>query len=939
MTNAAPSASTRARPLVIGLLLLSGATGLVYELTWSKRLANLLGNTGQAHAIVLSTFMGGLALGAWLLGRRADKVRKPLALYGTLELGIGAYALIMPRVLDLAGSAYLKVAPGLEGVARVSARLALASSALLIPTLLMGGTLPVLMRHLTERLGTARRELSLLYAVNSLGASVGCLFAGMSLVPTVGLETSERLAAIINMLLGAVAMVAGWSREVAPNTETAGEGGEGGAFGAAAVRAALIGTALAGFTSMTYETVWIRVLSIVLGGTSYAFTLILTAFILGIALGSFWLSTRPDDNALKTFGRLQLALVFAVLLSMMAYARLPYAFIQVHARLAHGPQTWGTYQVLSFVVCGLLLLPPTFLLGASFPAAARVALRAMSDVGTRLGTTYLWNTIGTVSGALFGGLVFLPAIGLEGTLALALIANLLAAAWAMLTPDSGIARPVALRWLIPSAVALLLAVVGTAGWAQTLASSGRYREWNRGFDSYAEFLTEVRGRSDVKFYRDDVFASVLVGTQDGGRRYLRINGKVDGSNGNDIDTQILAAHLGILTAPKEVKRVLLVGVGAGITAGSLLSHPIERLDVVEISPAVVDAVELFGPDHHDAFKDPRCHVYIEDARTFLTLSQEPYDLIVSVPSNPWVSGVSGLFSRDFFEMAKGKLAPGGRLVQWIHTYESSVSLVKLVVRTLRGSFEHGTTWVGPDDLVMVASREEQTFDPALIGTRMAQPRVAEDLKRIRLTLPSTLLGRQVHSDAVQKRFGGEGPVNTDDHNALEYGSPIAYFVAEAVRVPDSRRVAEERGELELTKWLAGRALTKEEAADLYASLSWVHPPDDPLVRTAAAAWREAAPDSRAASIAYGKALLREGDVVHASEVLAPLIGMGTEDEQLDPELCAAWLEISRRVATREGAPWHASQTNVADAENRARKSFERHPETDALDVVLSAQRP
>lgn len=919
------------------MLLLSGATGLVYELTWSKRLANLLGNTGQAHAIVLSTFMGGLALGAFLLGRRADRARRPLALYGLLELGIGAYALVMPAVLDAMAGVYLGVAPGLEGVARLSARLALAASALIIPTLLMGGTLPVLMRHLTERLGTARRELSLLYAVNSLGASVGCLFAGMSLVPAVGLLTSERLAAVVNMTLGAVAVVSGWKRVAEPasvaDTAEAEQGST--AFGASAVRAALIGTALAGFTSMTYETVWIRVLSIVLGGTSYAFTLILTAFILGIALGSFWLSTRPDTNALRMFGKLQLALVFAVLVSMTAYARLPYAFIQVNAKLQHGPQSWGVYQVLSFVMCGALLLPPTFLLGASFPAAARVALRAVSDVGTRLGTTYLWNTIGTVTGALLGGLVFLPLIGLEGTLALALVANLIAAGWALLTPGVEVERKRAVRWLVPSAVALLIAVVATRGWAATLASSGRYREWNRGFDGYAQFLDEVRARSDVKFYRDDVFASVLVGEQSGDRRYLRINGKVDGSNGGDIDTQILAAHLGILTHPKEVKRVLLVGVGAGITAGSLLAHPIERLDVVEISPAVVDAAELFKLDHRDAFKDPRCHVYIEDARTFLTLSQEPYDLIVSVPSNPWVSGVSGLFSRDFFEMAKGKLAPGGRLVQWIHTYESAVHLVKLVVRTLRGSFEHGTTWVGPDDLVMIASREEQTFELEKLSARMALARVQEDLKRIRITLPTTLLGRQVHGDATQKRFGGEGPVNTDDHNRLEYDSPIAYFSASPVKVPDSRRIAQERPELELVKLLNGRALTEAEAADLYASLSWVHPPDDPLVRTAAAAWREAAPASSDAQLAYGMALVREGDVVHAREIIAPLVASGLDS----PDLWATWLEIARRLSSREGAPWHAVQIDVADAEIRAQKSFEQHPDHPRLEALLGESQP
>ncbi len=925
---------SRAQPLVITLLLLSGATGLVYELTWSKRLANLLGNTGQAHAIVLSTFMGGLALGAYLFGRRADRAKRPLSLYGALELGIGLYALVFPKVLAVAGELYLRIAPGLEGVPRLSARLGLAASALLVPTLLMGGTLPVLMRHLTERLGSARRQLSILYAVNSLGASVGCLFAGMVLVPGVGLEVSERLAAMVNLLLGAAAVVAGW-RAFASEPAGAESEADGQHFGASAVRAALVGTALAGFTSMTYETVWIRVLSIVLGGTSYAFTLILTAFILGISLGSFWLSTRPDENALRTFGRLQLALMFAVLLSMTAYARLPYAFMQVHARLDHGPQTWGTYQVLSFLVCGALLLPPTFLLGASFPAAARVALRAMSDVGARLGTTYLWNTIGTVSGALLGGLFLLPLIGLEGTLALALIANLIAAAWAMLADGSGVPRSLALRWLVPSAIALVVAVGATSGWASTLAASGRYREWNRSFDGYSQFLDEVHSRSTVRFYRDDVFASVLVGSQDDDRRYLRINGKVDGSNGTDIDTQILAAHLGVLMHPKEVKRVLLVGVGAGITAGSLLAHPIERLDVVEISPAVVEAAEIFAPDHHDAFKDPRCHVHIEDARTFLALSQEPYDLIVSVPSNPWVSGVSGLFSRDFFEMAKGKLAPGGRLVQWIHTYESSVSLVKLVVRTLRGSFEHGTTWVGPDDLVLVASREPQVLDFATLAARMAQPKVRDDLSRIHLQLPTTLLGRQVHPDEAQKRFGGEGPVNTDDHNALEYGSPIAYFVAADVRVPDSRRLPEERGGLELSKFLSGRALTVEEAKDLYASLAWVHPPDDPLVRAAAAAWMDAAGDSVEAAQAYAEASVREGDMLRARDVLTPFVARSPDS----PDFWATWLEATRRVSLREGAPWHSAGVDVADAENRARNSLTAHPEHARLRTLLEVKTP
>jgi hypothetical protein len=292
--------------------------------------------------------------------------------------------------------------------------------------------------------------------------------------------------------------------------------------------------------------------------------------------------------------------------------------------------------------------------------------------------------------------------------------------------------------------------------------------------------------------------------------------------------------------------------------------------------------------------------------------------------------VSGLFSRDFFEMAKGKLAPGGRLVQWIHTYESSVSLVKLVVRTLRGSFEHGTTWVGPDDLVMVASREPQAVELPALTARMAQPRVRDDLARIHLQLPTTLLARQVHADETQRRFGGEGPVNTDDHNLLEYHSPIAYFVAADVRVPDSRRIASERETLELPKLLGDRRLTADEARDLYASLSWVHPPDDPLVRAAAGAWLDADLLSLPAAVAFAKATLKEGDVVRAREVLAPHVTASA-----DPDVAALWLESARRLSTRDGAPFRPSGVDLAGAEAHAREMLAKFPAHERLQQLLT----
>ncbi|MFT3713941.1 MAG: fused MFS/spermidine synthase [Archangium sp.] len=851
------------RPTALTLVFFSGATGLIYEFCWSKRLANWLGNTGQAHAILLATFMGGLALGAWLFGRRADRSARPLQLYGVLEIGVGALALLFPTLLDAMGSLYVKV--GAAG--GNPARLMLAVVTVLPPALLMGGSLPAMTRALTSGLGTAKTTLARLYALNSLGAAVGSLLAGLLFVPVSGLAVTERFAVLFNVLVGVLAILGGrapLSTDDATATQQPGTDDAETIYDSVAVRAVLVGTALSGFTAMLYEVTWIRLLSIIIGGTSYAFTLILAAFILGISLGSFWIARRKVQDALRTFGVLQLLLVVAVVLTIPLYRRLPFVFFHL-TQLLRPDTTWNVYLFLTFVFCGLLLIPPTFLMGASFPLGARVVMRTKDTVGGEVGRVYLFNTVGTILGSLLGGLVLLPLIGLEGNFTVGLVANLIAAAFCLARVEK------ARRLLVGAAVLIVLSAVTSRGWSTFISEAGRFREWKGEFSDFATFETEAKTRATTKFYADDVFASVMVAEQKGDHRFLRINGKADGSNDRgDLDTQALAAHLGMLLHPGQPKRVLLVGIGAGITAGSLLTYPsLERLDVVEISPAVIDAAAYFGPDNREALKDPRCHVHIEDARTFLTLSPEKYDLIVSVPSNPWVTGVSGLFSRDFFRVARERLAPGGRMVQWIHTYESNEALVKLVVRTLRDSFEHGTSWLGAADLLLIASREPQTVDGAAMEARMQDATVSGDLRRMKVSRVSTLLARQVHSDEGQLEFAGGGPINTDDHNLLEYLSPIAYFRSgEAVSLSDERLSG--KGErLFFTAWTQQHKMRGFAWKELFLSLRGVHEEREKLLRSVAMAWLAAEPDSPDAALAVAICELADGEFGLAISVLTP----------------------------------------------------------------------
>ena len=877
------------RPTALTLVFFSGATGLLYEFCWSKRLANWLGNTGQAHAILLATFMGGLALGAWLFGRRADRSARPLALYGMLEIGVGVLALLFPTMLDLAGTLYVSV--GSAG--GNPARLVLAAVTVLPPTLLMGGSLPAMTRALTQSLSTAKGTLASLYAINSLGAAVGSLMAGVFFVPVAGLAVTEHFAVFFNVLVGVVAILGSRAPAVSASESTDTEPQR--VYSETAVKAVLIGTALCGFTAMLYEVTWIRLLSIIIGGTSYAFTLILSCFILGIALGSFWIARRPEGDALRTFGWLQLGLVVVVCLTIPLYRRLPFVFFQL-TQLLRPDDSWSVYLFLTFVFCGLLLIPPTALMGASFPLGARVVMRSKESVGGEVGRVYLFNTIGTILGSLAGGLVLLPLIGLEGNFTVGLVANLLAAVVCL-----AFAAPTkAQRPLIPLALVGALVVfsaVTTRGWATFISQAGRYREWHGHFTRFDSFEAQALARAESLFYEDDVFASVMVAQQKKTHRFLRINGKADGSNGRgDLDTQTLAGHMGVLTHPGPVKNVLLVGIGAGITAGSLLAHDIERLDVVEISPAVLDAAKLFKADNRDALEDPRCHVHIEDARTFLTLNPQKYDLIVSVPSNPWVTGVSGLFSRDFFRIARERLAPGGRMVQWIHTYESNEALVKLVVRTLRDSFEHGTTWLGAADMLLVASREPQVFEPEVMAQRMLPSAVAEDLRRLGITRVSTLLARQVHSDEGQLAFAGKGPVNTDDHNVLEYLSPIAYFMSgEAVSLFDERTSG--GASLAFTPYAKTTPLDGPAWGELYETLHHVHGEGDPLLRSVAERWLALSPGEYAPSIALARCQFAQDDLSAAVSTLTPQVNA----EQPGIEAMTLYLQSVAKLHARSSS--------------------------------------
>ncbi len=881
----------RSRNVVaMSLLFFSGFLGLVYEFCWGKRLGIVLGNSGEAHSIVLATFMGGLAFGAFVFGKRADSSQRPLMLYGLLELGVGVYALFFPAILEVLHALYLSAAPALPAFPRNVLRLVCAGLALLPPTVLMGGTLPAMTKAVATGLASMKQDLSRLYACNSFGAAMGCLLAGVVMVPERGLLVTERTAAGFSILLAVAALVLGF-RKVTVSGEVTSNEPKAAPANRALIRAALMVTALTGFTSMVYELTWIRVLSSVLGGTAYSFTLILTAFIVGISLGSFWLSRREQTEAslAKTLTWLQVGLIAAVCLTMPWYTRVPFWSVRMNFILGHTIDSWPVFQTLTFLLAAVVIVPPAFFLGACFPASARLAMASFEGSGQSLGKAYVFNTVGTVLGSLSGGLLLMPLVGLEGCLAVGLLCNALGV-WvsARVSMDAGPWRVL----MAPSALGLaLLMVVLNHGWALSVANSRRAREFDEAPATLDRFQMSTLKRT-VLLHQDDVFSSVVV-SELKSHKMLRINGKVDASNGLDMETQLFLGLVGPTLRP--VKRALVVGMGSGVTAAALLAFPDAEIDVVEISSAVLAGARYFSVENDNVLNNPRCHVYHEDARSFVALSKTQYDLIVSEPSNPWVAGVSELFTKEFYQTLSSHLKPDGLFVQWIHSYESNESLVKLVVRTVRSVFPFGSTWLGPTDLVLVASRQAIAEDFSGVAERMKVPAVAAVFQRMQIAGVHAFFGQQLQSDRSQKDFAGEGPLNTDDHNLLEYGSPIGYFLGKVYLLPEDQLRPQFADDLASVRLQAVFPIGAAEAEARFRAMRDENRREADVMRALAEAWYGLAPESEAAALAVARAALRQQDFQRVTNLMAPWVSK----RPVNPLSAAAALEACFAAVKRQ----------------------------------------
>jgi spermidine synthase len=753
--------------------LASGASGLIYQVVWMRELVLVFGATTPAVSTVLAAFMGGLAAGSFWGGRLADRSRRPLLAYALLEFGIAGLGLFAPLLFAVFPQQAQGILATVQSspTALLAVRFLLASTLLFLPTCLMGATLPLLARHVTGSPERAGRDVGMLYAVNTAGAVGGAAAAGFLLIPVLGLTLTNLAAAALNVFAGVTALVLARTALQLGRVE-AGIGVHSRPLHATPFVALCVATGASGLAALVCEVAWTRSLTLVLGGSVYAFSAMLATFLFGLAAGSAlgaWLAGRCR-SAVPVLAAIEIAIAAAIYGGLWLIDELPYLYLLLGRAL---PDHGSAQLAGRSVVAASVMLVPTLLFGMAFPVALRAGVHDLAVLGRRIGALYASNTVGAILGACASGFLLIPSLGVQLTLVSAAGASVAAAA--CLTWAAGLSR----RWSATCSAALV-AVLVAAGparprWDPAVMSSAIFRyAASMKATNRAEFLSYFTsgGDGETIFYRDGVTATVTV-QQQAGHFVLKVNGKPDASTAGDLPTQSLLAHLPLLlhAAPRHV---LVVGWGSGVTAGAALTHPVNTLTAVELEPAVVEASQYFDHVNHQPLADPRTKLVLDDGRNLLATTRHRFDVIISEPSNPWLTGVANLFTREYFELGARCLAPDGLFSQWLQIYEMPPDDLRCLLATFTAVFPNVTVFRGASgDLILIGSARPTRIDAATIAARVEAPGpVREDLHRIAVGSAPALLSRFVISSPELPGILGGVELNTDDNAVIEFRAPL-----------------------------------------------------------------------------------------------------------------------------------------------------------------------
>ncbi len=758
-----------AAPLVFA----SGLCALIYQVVWTRELRFVFGASTAASSAVVAIFIAGLGFGGLWFGSRAERTDKPLALYARLEIGIAVLSALTPWLLDLVRALYEWSGGSLRlGIAGSTfVRLLLSVLVLGPATWLMGGTLPAMARTVETDADTARKGVAVIYGVNTLGAVAGAALSTFVLLEQFGSRNSLYLAALLNVLVAVVAWFV--ARSSAPGLQpvAASSSGEPSAPVAPPVLV-FASAAVVGFAFFLMELVWYRMLGPLLGGTIFTFGLILAVALAGIGVGSALYAALLS-------GRRKLLIGFAFTCALEAlFIAIPYALGDRIAMWALMVRPLGSLGFHGFVfgwtlITAIVVFPAALIAGIQFPMLISLLGGGRENVGRDVGRAYAANTLGAISGALAGGFGLMPAIGALGgwRLVCALLAG-----WGALMAVVAIKRqaarisPVWVFAISGITIAAIAVPIGpTAAWRHSPIGAGRMRAQQiDGPNTMIGFVNSQR--RGVDWQVDGIESTIGIDHYDAVG--FIVNGKSDGNARADAPTQVMGGLVGAALVP-QVKRAMVIGLGTGSTAGWLGKVPeIERVDVAEIEPAIMNVAARCELVNEFVLQNPKVRIHRGDARELLSVSRENYDVIFSEPSNPYRAGVASLYTREFYEQARERLAKGGVFVQWLQAYDVDSDTLRSVYATMAEVFPHVETWDGmKHDLLLVASMHEPVHDLTALRKRVeAEPfvramRIAWNTDTLEGFLGHYLAN--VHFSKEQAKSGA--PINTDDKSPVEFG--------------------------------------------------------------------------------------------------------------------------------------------------------------------------
>ena len=792
MNNNNPTYPASTTLLISVCFFLSGLAGLIYEVVWARQLGLFLGITSYAHTAVITAYMAGLAAGSLYFGRYADRHSQSLKMYAWLEIGVGVYAAMTPWLFKFLQLGYAATAD-VSQVGEVSGymgRFSIALLALLIPTFLMGGTLPLLVRGFVNELPGLGKVTGRFYGINTLGAMSGTLAAGYLLLPLLGIKATIFTAVLIN--LGVAFIVLGMlhslrpsqvTQKVTPVAERQKQESKRHSITSGSRYVVLVGFGLAGFASLLTQMAWIRAFILVVGGSVYAFTITLASFLAGIGLGSLfyirymaspgvaWARFCPDGRMAQA-ALLALLISLTLLLGLPLIGQLPAWFLAGYA--AGLKDSFFLFQLFIFFLSFSLMILPTLFMGALFPLVTVIWTRSIDQTGRGVGAAYAINATGTILGALLGGLFILPWLGVQHSIELAAGFYFLVASGFWLFSAGGLNRPRQYAVTIVAALVLLSTAWLIPPWNKTMMVSGVFSRpdgMKIAVDKQPDNnLQKVIDEYELLYYKEGTDATVAVRKKKdsaGSQRTLVINGKADASSSGDMPTQVLLAQLP-LALNRQAENALVIGLGSGITAGSLSTNKaLKNITILEISDEVVEASTFFEPENYQVLSDPRVKLVTADARNYLLASAERYDLIISEPSNPWISGIANLFTDEFLKLAKSRLSENGAMTQWFHTYGMSDSDLKTMLKTFDDNFRHVSVWrIQEGDLALIGSDK-----PHAMSLAYALQSGAKEFSRARVNDERDLIGLYIFGGGALSRYVSGSKSNSDNTPVVEFNAP------------------------------------------------------------------------------------------------------------------------------------------------------------------------